>query len=304
MNAHRFRLSALLIAMLVALRAQAESLTIATYNVENYTLTDRMTPAGYRPEYPKTEMSKAALRATLRELNADVLALQEMGGAAYLEELRRDLAGEGLVYAHATILELSDEPRHVAVLSKRPLLSVRNHTDLMVDYFGAPLPVKRGMLEVALSTPDGPLTLFVVHLKSRYTDRPDDPQSAQRRAGEAEAVRDRILQLNPNPAEARYLIAGDLNDAPVARPIRAITARGRTSISELLPAADSRGETWTHRYRREDSYTRVDYLMIAPNPQLQARVQDGRAHIYDGADAAGASDHRPVVVTLSWPTGP
>ncbi len=279
---------------------RGESLTIATYNVENYTLADRMTPAGYRPAYPKPEAAKVALRTVLRDLDADVVALQEIGGRAFLEELRRDLAREGLVYPHAEILEADEEPRHVAVLSRRPLTKVRRHTDLDFRYFDARMPVKRGLLEVGLDTPDGELTLFMVHLKSRYTDRRDDPRSSMRRAGEAVAVRDRILQRFAEPAGARFLIVGDFNDSPVARPLRALLARGRTAISELLPAADSRGETWTHRYQREDSYTRVDHVLISPHPELRAAVRAGKARIYDGPAAMAASDHRPVTVTLVW----
>lgn len=281
---------------------QAETLTIATYNVENYTLTDRMTPGGYRPDYPKPEASKQALRAVLRSLDADVLALQEMGGRGFLEELRRDLATEGLVYPHAEILETGEEPRYVAVLSRLPFASVRRHTDLGFRYFGAEETVRRGMLEVRFAGPGGGLTLFVAHLKSRFTERKDDPMSALRRAGEAEAVRDRILTLFPSPAASRFLLVGDFNDGPGSRPVRAILARGRTPIAELLPVADSRGETWTHRYRKEDSYTRVDHVFISPEASLRAAVRSGRAVIHDGKAVNEASDHRPVRVVLDLAT--
>ena len=35
--------------------ARAETLTLATYNIENYVAADRMTEAGYRRDYPKPE---------------------------------------------------------------------------------------------------------------------------------------------------------------------------------------------------------------------------------------------------------
>ena len=75
---------------------RGESITIATYNVENYVATDRRVAGVYRPAYPKPETAKQALRAVIRALDADVLALQEMGPAPYLEELRRDLRKEGV----------------------------------------------------------------------------------------------------------------------------------------------------------------------------------------------------------------
>lgn len=281
---------------LAAVAAQAESLTLATYNLENYTLADRLTPAGYRPAYPKPEAAKTALRTVLHRLDADLLVLQEIGGRPFLAELVRDLAGEGLAYPHAEILETDDEARHVAVLSRRPFTRVRSHTDLRFPYLGASERVKRGLLEVAVTFADRELTVFALHLKSRTTERKDDPQSATRRAGEAEAIRDRLLALHPDPTTARFVIAGDFNDGPTSRPVRALQQRGSRAIATLVPAADAQGETWTHRYRAEDSYTRVDHLLVSPG--LWAVVTTPLARILSGADVNAASDHRPVVLTL------
>src|SRR6266700_1071495 len=105
--------------LLLVSAAQAETLKIATYNIENYGPADRMTEAGYRKEYPKPETEKRALRQVIRGVNADVLVLQEMGGQPYLEELRRDLKAEGLDYSHTALASATDADRHVAVLSNR-----------------------------------------------------------------------------------------------------------------------------------------------------------------------------------------
>src|SRR5437763_6437884 len=83
-------------ALVLAAAVRAETLTVATYNIENYGPADRMTDTGFRKDYPKPEAEKRALRMVLCGLNADVVALQEMGGPAYLEELRRDLKVEGI----------------------------------------------------------------------------------------------------------------------------------------------------------------------------------------------------------------
>src|SRR3954467_15389437 len=91
-------LGALLLHAFVASALRAETLTIATYNLENYGPADRMTEAGYRKDYPKPEMEKRALRLVIRGLAADVLIVQEMGGQAHLDELRRDLKTEGCDY--------------------------------------------------------------------------------------------------------------------------------------------------------------------------------------------------------------
>ena len=297
----RFRrsLRVLLFELVLVAVLNAETLTIATYNIENYTAADRMTGEGYRKDYPKPEAEKTALRRVIRALDADVLVLQEVGPKPYLDELQRDLRTEGADYPFAAMIDAADADRHVAVLSRRALSGVTSHADLTFSYFGAKEPVKRGVIEVRLATTAGELTLFGLHLKSRYTDRADDPGSALRRAGEATAVRDRVLQRFPEPAGARFMILGDFNDAKDSKAMRRLLVRGETVIATLLPAVDSRGESWTHAYHRNDTYTRVDHILVSAG--LRAAVVGGAARIYDGADVAEASDHRPAIVTLEWP---
>lgn len=280
----------------LVLLARAETLTLATYNVENYGPANRITEAGFRKDYPKPEPEKAALRRVIRGLDADVLVLQEMGGAPYLEELRRDLRAEGLDYPHSALAAASDADRHIAMLAKRPLRNITTHPALEFPYFGAKEKVKRGVLEATVASEAGDLVLFAVHLKSRFTDRPDDPMSAIRRAGEATAIRDFILKKFPAPAAARFVILGDCNDGRASKALGFLQKRGKTEIAELLPAADSRGELWTHAFRREESYSRVDHILVAPG--LRGAVHGGAARIYDGDGVREASDHRPVVVVL------
>ena len=74
------RMAVVLGSLLALLAAHAETLTIATYNIENYGPANRMTEAGFRKDYPKPEAEKQALRGVIRALNADVIVLQEMGG--------------------------------------------------------------------------------------------------------------------------------------------------------------------------------------------------------------------------------
>lgn len=276
--------------------ARAETLTIATYNLENYGLADRMTPDGYRKEYPKPEQQKRALRRVIVGLDADILALQEIGGEAYLAELQRDLRHDGLDYPHVALVAGPDPARHVALLSRRPIASVVAHSEVRFTYFGRPERVKRGVLEAHIDTDAGDLVIFVVHLKSRFSDRADDPRSEQRRLGEATAVRDLIWRRSPPPAEARFIVAGDFNDDRNSPALERFTRRGQTVLCSVVSVADSRGETWTHEYRKHDTYTRVDHLCVSPG--LKPFVEGGRGQVYDGAGARQGSDHRPVLLKL------
>ncbi|HWA10665.1 MAG TPA: endonuclease/exonuclease/phosphatase family protein [Opitutaceae bacterium] len=276
--------------------ARAETLTIATYNVENYVAADRMTEDGYRRDYPKPEGEKTALRTVIRSLHADILVLEEMGPAAYLEELRGDLKADGLDYPSAILLEGPDADRHVALLARRAPKAVKPHADLAFPYFGGREKVKRGLLEATFATEGGDLTLFAVHLKSRFTDRADDPLSALRRNAEALAVREAVLARFPDPAAVRFILLGDCNDTKDSRAVQSLLARGKMEVAALLPAADSRGDSWTYFYRKEDSYSRIDHILVSP--VLRAAVVGNGARICDLPETRAASDHRPVTVTL------
>ena len=78
----------------------------------------------------------------------------------------------------------------------------------------------------------------------------------------------------------------------------ATVSRGHAEIAEILPTTDSRGETWTHYFRKEETYTHVDHVLVSGG--LKSAVENGAARIYDAAGTAEASDHRPVTVKLQW----
>ena len=287
-----------LVALLATLVATAEPVTVATYNLANYNLTDRQIEGAFLASYPKPENEKTALRKVLHLIDADVLALQEVGGDDFLRELQRDLRKEGLNYAESVVLNGVDDQRKVAVLSRIPLTQVRRHTDLDFKYFEGRELVKRGMLEVRFETASGEVALFVVHLKSRLTERRDDPEAQLRRGKEATAARDRILELFPEPQTSQFIIAGDFNEGTLQRPVRAFSKIGSRPISVLVPAEDSRGETWTHRYWRNDEYSRVNFVMVSA--PLKEVVVGGKGIIPDDPIVMQASDHRPVVVNFKF----
>lgn len=285
------------VAIKILVVASSGALTVATYNVENYTLANRMVDGVYRSGYPKPEKEKAALRQVIAGIAPDILAVEEMGPQAFLDDFQQELKQAGQDYPHAVVLEAADKDRHVAVLSKVPFKEIKQHAAVPLTYFGQQERVKRGVLEVVFATTEGDFSLFVVHLKSKYTERPDDPESAQQRALEAEAVRDLVLSRHPDPARAKFIICGDWNDTRGTRPVKAMQKRGDTVVGDLVQAADSRGEVWTHFFRREDLYSRIDFMLASP--ALKPFIAGNRAKIGDGPGVGDASDHRPVYVSLT-----
>lgn len=283
-------------ATLLSVVSVQAAITVATYNVENYTLANRMVDGVYRQGYPKPAKERAALKRVVATIAPDVLAVEEMGPQAFLDEFQRELKQAGADYPHAVLLEATDADRHVAVLSKLPFKAVRRHAEVPLTYFGQPQQVKRGVLEVVFATDQGDVSLFVIHLKSKFTERKDDPEAILQRTLEAEAVRDLVLTRFPEPAKAKFIVAGDWNDTKGTRPVRAMQKRGDTLIGELVEAKDAKGEVWTHYFGREDLYSRIDYLMVSPG--LRSAVVKGSGRIHESADTKEASDHRPVSMQL------
>src|SRR5512133_742546 len=79
---------------LLPLVAGAATFKVATYNLENY-----ISQASGTREV-KSEAAKAMIRQGILSLKPDVLAVQEMGGAEALQELRSSLKTSGLDYPY------------------------------------------------------------------------------------------------------------------------------------------------------------------------------------------------------------
>src|SRR5262249_20145914 len=95
---------------------------VATYNLDNY-LEEAVVllPA-------KAAESKAKDREAIRALNADVLALQEIGDTNALLELQASLKAEGADFPYWEHVRGFDTNIYVAMLSKFPITARHPHT--------------------------------------------------------------------------------------------------------------------------------------------------------------------------------
>jgi len=326
-RAMRFVLNSLvplLAALYFATTAGAERLRVASLNTRNYATVYRRVAGRGEPDYPKPETEKAALRLVIAAANADVLALQEIGGAEFVEELRRDLAREGLEYAHSAVLAGPDKKRQLAFLSRRPLKRVRHFPDLPTGQAASPAAVRaaaktasapapgavsRGLLLIVVETGAGDVEIATLHLKSRLSSDPADPQSATRRLAEADAVCRALANASTtggatsdaSASGGLLLLCGDFNDGPASKTLRRFTDGRRAPALRLLTATDGRGETWTYRNRAEDYYSRSDYFLHSP---AMGKFLRGNAKIADLPAADAASDHRLIFADFYLPDAP
>lgn len=271
--------------------AWAQPLKLMSFNVENFNLEDRLVEGVFYKDYPKPEKQKAALIAAIAAEAPDILAVQEMGDEKFLAEFQLRLRSVGLVYPYAALVKAADPKRHVALLSRVPFQPVC-HAQVTYNDKGEAQRVLRGLLEARFQADDARWRVYVVHLKSRMSRDKDDPLATRQRTSEAHALRDLIL--NTTQASDAFFIVGDFNDGPRSSPLKRFLIKGKREITQMLPAVDLNGDVWTHHWKSDGSYSRIDYILASP-PMLDA-VVPGSAQVVESPQVRQASDHRPVVV--------
>ena len=284
--------------------ALADTIRVATYNVENYL--DQ--PTESRPQ-TKSAAARAGVRESIHALNPDVLALEEMGDLSALMELRGSLKAEGLDFPYWELVSGEDTNIHVAVLSKLPIMARRPHTNETFLLAGRRFRVSRGFAELDIrAAPDFTFTLFVAHLKSRRAVPEAD--EAEQRLQEAKVLRhivDKEFSAGPG---SRLIVLGDFNDVKDSDSTKEIIGHGRSKLVDTRPAErngdnvptgsawfEPRKITWTHYYGKEDTYSRIDYLLLSP---AMARSWDRtNTYVLTLPNWGVASDHRPIVATFN-----
>jgi endonuclease/exonuclease/phosphatase family metal-dependent hydrolase len=284
---------------LAAFRADAETFRIATYNVENYL------DAPAQRRHVKSAESRAKVVESIIAIKPDVVALQEMGEASALAELRSSLKTNGLELPFTERVTGYDTNIHVAILSRLPFIALRPHTndDFLLD--GRRFRVSRGFAEVEIQVNSNySFTLIAAHLKSK---RPiPQADEADLRYEEAKVLRERIDALFATNGNINLVVLGDLNDSKDSKSIKEIIGRGRHKLVDTRPAernGDSppangqpRNISWTHYYAVEDTYARFDYILVSPGMAREwVRAETFIATI---PNWGVGSDHRPLVVTF------
>ena len=98
---------------------------MATLNLYNYVITNRIVGNFYHKDYPKPEDEKQALREVVIKTDPDILTVQEIGTKPYLLEFQRDLQSDSIDYPYIILLEAVDKDRHTGILSKLPFDQVK-----------------------------------------------------------------------------------------------------------------------------------------------------------------------------------
>lgn len=287
-------------------------LRVGTYNLHNFRDADRFSKDGkFQYRRPKSEASKEALYRTILKVQPDVLAVQEIGGNAWLEEMAQALAERGLAFPYRELLEAYDRYNRVAILSRVPFsktIKIEVRKKLM-----------RGLLGIGIPVADGQIFyVYTTHLKSKISNDPDDPDAGGKRGREAVLIR-RLIEydvrdektaekipsvwnigvpasLKKNGPPALFALMGDFNDnpgTPALAPLEAAT------FATALPAKASDGGSVTFVNTRYNYYNTFDRIFVSPAVYKKFYVPLS-AKIADFPWAGTASDHRLVYADFDF----
>jgi endonuclease/exonuclease/phosphatase family metal-dependent hydrolase len=264
--------------------------TVATFNILNLfdAEDDPYRDDEGTPVKPRAEIEKVA--DTIRKLNADVVALQEVENRSYLERVVQVFLRD---MGYDVVLFEGNDNRgiDVAVLSRLPVGPVTSHRHLrFLTEDGKPMAFNRDLLQVRIQPPGtSAFDVYVVHLKSKRGGE----ESVPVRMGEAKAVR-RILdeRLREDP-KARFVLCGDFNDTLDSRPVQTILGAGPTA---LVNVAAEIPEAERISYNQEPYRSMIDFILCSP--VVGGDFVKGSARILHGSVETIGSDHNPVVASF------
>ncbi len=202
---------------------------VATYNVEN--LFDASFQGTEYKEYvpAKHNWNKRMMNIKLNhtaevicDLDADILALQEIENSTIFDALKRRLKRVGCEYRYGAVTHKKGAPIQVALLSRFPII---NQKELQVSYS----PLVRNILEVEVAIEGNSLTLFVNHWKSKSRKGVES-----KRVKYAKTLQKRVHSL---PLNREYIILGDLNsnyNSHLTLAERLNDTNGVTGITDIL----------------------------------------------------------------------
>lgn len=262
------------------------------YNLRNY-LTMERTINGKKSSSTKPEREKAAIISILSKAKPDVLGICEIGTQADLDDLQQSLKSAGVDLPHTYLYGGSDPYRRQAILSRYPIIA-HQKPDITYRLEGHVLQVNRGILDVTINLPGGPVRFLGVHLKSKR-EIPKFDQELMRRS-EAHVLSKHAAGLLAD-SSLPLLIYGDFNDTRQSSTIRSVAAqpRGQQALHAIdLKAPD--GSLWTQYWSYQDVYSRFDYIFVSD--VLKPRIDMENSRIISSEETSIASDHRPLYVEI------
>lgn len=300
------------------------SLRVATYNLRNFFDDQR---AESDPQAKADWVSQA-----IGALEADVVALQEIGSESAMRRVVAALTDRGLEYEETVFGTPDERGIRCGLISRLPIMRSRVVSRDALDFpvfvdgdpspFGARIPLKRGLVVVICDAGAvGQVAFVVAHFKSR---RPvpirrrdgesipagvttaagrvrDQVRSDTWRLAEALLVRETVDEVLEQLGSGNVMVLGDLNDVPNSPVLRAIAGRGGTHA--LIDLVEARVGAGAISILHAGGGLRLDHALGSDAIAKRVRGVEVRSEgLMDIADLERLrlpdSDHAPVVVEL------
>lgn len=250
-----------------------KEISVSTYNVKS--LFDVKVKA-------KSEKELKALAASIRDMNSDVIALQEVQSNNTLKNFN-DKYLKDLGYKVAMKEENNLD---TAILTKLDIESVKSTTS-------------GNLLQAKLIANQGySFTLFVAHLKSSSQKSQPDPQMME----SVQKIREFIRLYEKENRFSNYILAGDLNATPDSVELQGILDPRSSGLNfHDVVIQDLGSNVYTYSPKKDRS--RLDYILVSAgmvreynrkSVQIHKSPKSGNPNMY-----LDASDHLPITATFN-----
>jgi len=295
------------------------SIRLATFNTENlfarYNFNKNYNPVskdGFTINdlafdiYDETD--KQITAQAIREVNADVIALQEIESLPVLDAFNSKYLDK-MGYRHRILID-SFDPRKidVAILSRFPILSVRSYRQER-NASNSTWLFSRDCLAVSMDIEGKELILYVNHFKSMIEGRAETHARRKEQVNRVVTIIDE--KWKAKEYEGNFVVLGDFNDYPEGNTALTplIQHPGLEDVVKRMPQENQ----WTHFYSGKKEYKQLDFILLSkslaqmnPNsPDIMRKGLPYRAKEYIGPrfpnvgeDKPKASDHAPVFIDI------
>ncbi len=246
----------------------------------------------------KLQEASAKVAQWIKQMNADILTLTEVGGTEDLKVLINELNEIGVNYEYWEVCDCKDSytEQHVAILSKYPIKDVWYEIPgraLYLEELDGDSEGETGIskgLKATVTINDKEIDIFVLHFKS---ERGGFDSDAKRLAQASIARRSIVQLLNKG---RNVVVTGDLNSEKRSASIYRI--RGFDDIYEELIQTgnneyfENTDVRWTYNHKGEPE--QIDHILVSPGLSNKSEIKTSILETNDES----ISDHNPVIVKL------